>query len=690
LVPTTATPIGPTHLGIDTGGTFSDFVAVDEHGRLRVAKVPSDPEHPARAIQSGLAALQVHGDVRSVVVGTTVATNAVIQRRGPTVAYITNRGFTDVPFIGRLDKERLYDLHWVKPKPLVHRRDCIGVAGRVDHFGEVLEPLDSAGLAALREDLGRLRDRHDGEPISVAVCLLFSYLRPEHEQIVAAVVGDVLPHAMVSVSHEVSPVWREYERASTTIADAFVKPVVDEYVAGVGSVLSRHLSADRWHVLGSNGGYVRAEAAQRRPAQLILSGLAGGVVGAHYYANAVGCGSFFSLDMGGTSCDIGLVIDGEVQHGAEFDVAFGIPVTMPCVAVSTIGARGGSIAWIDKGGLLHVGPLSAGASPGPVAYGTGGTEPTVTDANITLGRLHPEHLLGGAMAIDAGAARDALAALGRPLTLTAEQAALAVVRTTDENMANAIRLIAVERGLDPRNQALVAFGGAGPLHARSVAERLGITTVLVPPHAGLCAAVGAMISQARVDRVRTCYARSDQVDVAQLGELEREVRELAVADLHRTAERSQPNLERVAAMRYEGQNYELEVALPEGELDETRWLELLGRFQDAHRQQFGFALPGEPVELINLRVTATHAEARPPLERPTGDNRSRGRRAVWFSAQGPAACPIYARDDLAAGHRLIGPAIIEDIDSTAVLFPGDELTVHDSGVLALQIAAASR
>ncbi len=264
------------------------------------------------------------------------------------------------------------------------------------------------------------------------------------------------------------------------------------------------------------------------------------------------------------------------------------------------------------------------------------------------------------------------------------------MRTTDENMANAIRLIAVERGIDPRTQALIAFGGAGPVHARSVAERLGIATVLIPPHAGLCAAVGAMIAQARVDRVRTCYARSDQVDIAALAELERELRHEAVADLRRTAADAEPRLERVAAMRYEGQNYELEVTLADGDLDEAGWAGLLRRFEEAHERQFGFALPGEPAELINLRVTATHPEARPALRRPDGDNRRDGERPVWFGARGPTSCPIVPREHLAAGHRLTGPAIIEEIDSTTVVFPGDTVTVDDSGVLALRIATGAR
>src|SRR5439155_7395172 len=321
-----------------------------------------------------------------------------------------------------------------------------------------------------------------------------------------------------------------------------------------------------------------------------------------------GHASVFSLDIGWTSCDIGLVLDGEEQYAPEFNVAWRVPVSIPCAAVSTIGAGGGSIAWIDKGGLLHVGPQSAAAEPGPVAYEQGGVEPTLTDANLTLGRLNPSYFLGGVMPLSEPAAREALAALGAELGLSAEQAALAVVRTADENMANAIRLIAVERGLDPRDFALIAFGGAGPLHARAVAERLEMHTVLVPPHPGLCSALGAAITQARIDRVQTYYARSDRVRVDDVARAEQRLREETVAELRRNVDAGDVIVRRSADLRYAGQNYELEIALPDGDLDERRWIELLERFQAEHDRHYGFSLPGEAVEMVNLRMTALRPE----------------------------------------------------------------------------------
>ncbi|HEX4518730.1 MAG TPA: hydantoinase/oxoprolinase family protein [Gaiellaceae bacterium] len=669
-------------IGIDTGGTFTDLVLIDDDdGALRTAKVPSTPDDPARAVGDGLRVLLNGGTADRLVVGTTIATNAVIERRGPEIVYIGNRGFEDVPFIGRLDKEQLYDLNWQKPKPLVARRNCVGVGGRIDHSGDVIAEVDEDDLSLLRQ---KLADADPGSTV-VAVCLLFSYLRPEHERRIRELVQEALPGVEVSVSHEVSPVWREYERASTTIADAFVKPSVASYVERVGRAAREQLSLERWNLLGSNGGYVSAEEAQRRPAQLLLSGLAGGVIGGKYFAEAAGYPSLFTLDMGGTSCDLGLILDGEQRYANEFDVSWGIPVTIPCVAVQTIGAGGGSIIWVDKGGLLHVGPQSAGAQPGPAAYGHGASEPTLTDANLVLGRLDPDFFLGGAMKLDLEAARKAVGDVADALGMEVEAAALAAVRTADENMANAIRLIAVERGLDPREFALIAFGGAGAVHARAVAERLGIGTCLIPPHPGLCSAFGSAITDARVDRARTVYARSDELDLPLLADADRRLRQGVEDELRQTVDAEPGRVVRTADMRYVGQNYELEIPLPDGDLDAASWAELLERFEQEHRRLYGFALAGEPVELINLRVTASCPE--PRLGWRSGERRQPEERTrpIWFGADGPVETPIVHRSALADGTSYAGPMVIQEDDSTTVVFPGDQVTVGEADVLVLTI-----
>jgi N-methylhydantoinase A len=671
-------------LGIDTGGTFSDFIVIDEAtGEVRAAKVPSTPSNPPEAMRAGLAQLEEIESAQQIVVGTTVATNAVIQRQGPRILLITNAGFTDVPFVARLDKERLYDLNWSRPRPLVRRGDCIGVRGRIDHRGREIEPLDESSLEAVRT---WLLTKAGEEPPVVAICCLFAYLSPDHERRIAAFVRSVRPDAVVSASHEVSPVWREYERASTTIADAFVKPVVGQYITGIGTELRQRLrAAKEWNLLASNGGYLRAEEAGCSPVRLLLSGLAGGVIGAGFFARAAGYQSVFTLDMGGTSCDIGVILDGEQQYAHEFQVAWGVPVSLPCVAVDTIGAGGGSILWQDKGGLLRVGPQSAGAEPGPVAYGLGGTQPTLTDANLTLGRLDPGYFLGGTMRVDAEESQRVLGELGDALGLTAHGAALASIRTADENMANAVRLIAVDRGLDPREFALVAFGGAGPLHARMVAERLDIKTVLVPPHPGLCSAFGAAIAQARVDRVRSYYARSDRPYPPEMAQVEREVTEDAVAELRRSVEVEEPHVIRSAALRYAGQNYELEVPLPDRDLDGQGWDELLARFQAGHERQYGFALPGEAIELIHLRATALREEKPPRVARFPSGGGAPDHRSVWLDEGGPIRCAVYRREQIRPGTVLAGPAIIEDADSTTVIFEGDTVQADDSGVLVLTL-----
>jgi N-methylhydantoinase A len=430
--------------------------------------------------------------------------------------------------------------------------------------------------------------------------------------------------------------------------------------------------------------------ARERPAQLLISGLAGGVIGARFFAEAAGFSSVFSLDMGGTSCDLGLVLDGQQQYAGEFSLAFGVPVTIPSVAVRTIGAGGGSIAWLDKGGLLRVGPQSAGAQPGPAAYAQGGEEPTLTDANLVLGRLNPGYFLGGAMKLDGERAAAALARLADRMNLAVEALALAAVRTADENMANAIRLIAVERGLDVRDFALIAAGGAGPLHARAVAERLGMPTVIVPPYPGLCSAFGCAITEARIDRVQTFHARSDTVDVPRVAGAVRRLEQRAVDDLRRSVTVDDPVVRRSADMRYLGQNYELETTLPEGDL-EPRWHDLLEAFESEHERQYGFRLPGEPIELVNLRVTALRPEAAPGLAAPGGDGAPAPVevRRVWFDADGPVDCPVYRRDGLPAQTTIDGPAIVEEVDSTTLVFPGDLLRVHERASLLLTIGAAA-
>ena len=672
-------------LGIDTGGTFTDFVMIDEtSGRVTTAKVPSTPDDPARAIRAGLDSLGVAERPERLVVGTTVATNAVLERRGPRVVCVTNEGFEDVALIGRMDKERLYDLHWERPAPLVKRRDCLGIGGRVDRFGGRVGTRDKDADAALGEALRRYAD----EDVVVAVCELFAYLHPADELRTRQIVRDVLGDVPISVSHEVAPVWREYERTSTTIADAFVKPVIERFIARVEGEIAEAFGSGPWHALGSNGGYVTATSAAARPSQLVLSGLAGGVEGARYFARESDITDAFSLDMGGTSTDIGLIVDGATHYADEYELAFDLPIVVPCVSVETIGAGGGSILWIDRGGLLHVGPRSAGARPGPVAYGHGGVEATLTDANLVLGRIDPEFFLGGRMALDLEAARSALGALAAQLEMTPEELGLAAITSADENMANAVRLIAVEQGVDPTEFALIAFGGAGPLHAREVAARLGISTVVVPPAPGLGSAFGAAMAIPRFDRTQSVHVDSAAPDLALLEGVRQRLIAAATEEMVRTV----PDGERItschAAMRYAGQNHELAVGVPNEEITDGTWRALLERFADQHERRFGFSLPGDPIELTGMHATVRGEERQPDVARATaGAESAVPDRHVWFTADGPVECPVHRRHELVPGSTHRGPAIVEDEDATTVVGPRDRFTLQASGSIRIDLGA---
>lgn len=681
-------------IGIDTGGTFTDLVGYDDEKRAFVyGKQSSTPSEPAAALKAVLHEADA-GDrpVHSLVLGTTVATNAVLTRRGARVCFVTTAGFEDVPSIGRLDKEELYNLHWRKPDPLVARRDCFGVTERVAHTGETLTPLDEESLAGLKAFVAKRINGHGD--VAVAVSLLFSYLAPEHEQAIKASLLEAFPDLSISVSHEVAPTWREYERSSTTIGDAYIKPVLRDYVAGVRRTLSDLEVAAPASMLKSNGGHLRIEQADTQPAQFLLSGLAGGIVAARHYAKVAGVANAFSLDMGGTSADIGTIQGGRERYIAEFNVGFGIPITVPCVDVATLGAGGGSIAWIDKGGLLQVGPRSAGAEPGPMCYGQGGTEPTVTDANLALGRLNPDYFLGGRVPLDPAIAKPALAEVGRALGATeadaVEMAAHAIVETANENMANQIKLISVDRGLDTREFALIPFGGAGPTAASACARLLGITTVLVPPHPGLCSAFGALAANWRVDRVWTVFGRSTHLNVEALAaRLETQTTD-AVRELRDDGFAGDPVILRSIDMRYAGQNYEREVPLPDGDFTSETASEMVRRFAKTHDEFFGFSLEGEPVEFVNLRVVAIGpsdlaADFAPAVAGGTPEPVQR--RPVAFRGTGYVETPVYRRETLPAGFEFSGPAVIEEPDSTTVVQPGDSLLQRADGLLEITVGS---
>ena len=676
-------------IGIDTGGTFTDLVVMDEAtGRIDVVKLPSTPDEPSRAI---LAALEQAGVAPALatylVLGTTVAVNALLQRRGARVLYITTNGFEDVPFLQRVDRRFHYDLDWERPLPLVARRDCLGVRERVDYRGQTVTPLSDAAIDRL---IGLIRERLtdtdiESPDVAFALNFLFSYVRPDHETSVREALSEAFPGIPISVSHEVAPIWREYERASTTIADAAVKPLLSRFIDSLDRGLRERGFTRSWSVMKSNGGQMLAETAGERPVQTVLSGLSGGIIAGQAFGAEAGASNVITFDMGGTSTDVGVVADGRVGYTTAWEIEFGLPVAAPFIEMTTMGAGGGSIAWVNKGEMLQVGPQSAGAVPGPACYAQGGREATVTDANVVLGRLNPENFLGGDLPLDANLAYQAIERVARQVGLQPVDTAHAIVEIAVENIAEAMRLLTVQRGLDPRMFSLVAFGGAGPLHAAAIARVIGTRATLIPPHPGLCSAFGTLLADIRVDKTWTHLVRSDTPDLADLDKRLNALVQEAVEDLGREGFDGEPTILRSANMRYLGQNYEEEIPIPDGPLTHDAWQQLIKGFERHYKTEYGYRIENEVIEVVQLNVTAVGEASKPQLSslssQPSAKPRSR--RLVYFDPREPVDCPIFERDDLSSDDVLRGPAIIEELDSTTVVHPGQALTIGDRGLASL-------
>jgi N-methylhydantoinase A len=652
-------------LGVDVGGTFTDLVALVD-GRLITAKVPTTPRNQARGVVAALRAVgSAVGAVASFVHGSTVATNALLERRGARTALVTTEGFRDVIEIGRQNRPALYDLTRDRPAALVPRGLRFTVRERVGRSG-VLVPLDKESVRAAVDACRR------AEVEAVAVCLLFGFLHPEHEQQVGEALAKALPGVQVSLSSAVLPEFREFERCSTTVCNSYLAPRLGAYLQSLSHEVEA-LGLPSPLVMQSSGGAADIETAAEHAASCLLSGPAGGVVGAAWVAGLSGYRDLLTFDMGGTSTDVAPVLDGAVQTTTESVVA-GVPVKLPMVDVHTVSAGGGSIAWVDAGGALRVGPRSAGADPGPAAYGRGGREPTVTDANLYLGYLQDGAELGGEVRLDRGAAEAALGRVGAPIGLDAEETARGIIRVTDAEMIRALRVISVERGLDPRELTLVAFGGAGGLHACSLAEELGIGRILVPLAAGVLSALGLAISDIRRDQVHPLLAELETVDgtavEACFAALEGNAREQldGSADLH---------LVRLADLRYQGQSFELTV-------DATGLEELAARFHAEHERRYGYRMEDEVIELVHLRLVATVPSERPDLhEARARGPRARTRRRAGFDG-GWRAVDVYDRTELGLGSALQGPAVVEFAESTLLVRPGWRATVDRVGTIELE------
>ncbi|HEY1944796.1 MAG TPA: hydantoinase/oxoprolinase family protein [Roseiarcus sp.] len=669
-------------LGIDVGGTFTDFVAQDAAtGKTTVWKSLSEAGDPVTGILRGLEQFQDRERIDVVRLGTTVATNALLERTVAPIAYVTTSGFKDVLFIQRGHRRFHYDLSWKKPKPLVKRRNCYELDERVDSKGNVVTPLDEEQVRELARKLAK-----DETIQAVAVALLFSYVNPSHEQRVKAIFAEEAPALPVSISYDVLPRWKEYERASTTVADAALKPIVSRQMNRVRDRLREHGVGKSVSVIRSNGGEMTLDAASEAPVQLALSGPTGGVVAAKHLANLLGLPSLVTFDMGGTSTDCATIRDGQETFTTEFEIEWGVPIQIPMIDVRTIGAGGGSIAWIDKGGMLRVGPESSRSYPGPACYGQGGVEPTVTDANVLLGRINPANFLGGKMKLDVAAAARAMQKVAEPLGLTREQAALAIVRIANNNMQGALRSVLIERGLDPRDFTLMGFGGAGPLHICELMDMAGIPRGLVPNHPGQQSAFGFTLTDARVDRQRTTHMTSVDYDAKRASAVLRRLAEEALADLSQQQKSESVSVLCSLEMRYHGQNYELELSIDQNVFDSGQEDKLWNAFHDAHEARFGFKFQGETVEIVNFIVTAIGHTPTPELSKiAVGDGSATP--VAWRKAHFEHAAievPVFKRDTLLANTKIAGPALIEEAVSVTVIGPRHRAEIDAYGHIMIE------
>ncbi|MEU6743723.1 hydantoinase/oxoprolinase family protein [Streptosporangium sandarakinum] len=681
-------------IGVDTGGTFTDIVVYDEAtGAVHVRKVSSTPADPGLAIVEGVedALKQIGGrgmgEVSYFAHGTTVGTNALLTHRGARTGVITTRGFRDLLELGRGRRPDLYDLQADKAVPFATRDLRLEVTERVRHDGRVEIALDEQEVRAAAKTL------REHEVEAVAVCFLYSFLRPEHEQRAGEILAEELPGAHISLSSRVLPEFREFERLSTVVTNAYVGPVVARYLERLrGRLVERGLTAVP-HVTQSNGGILPFQAAEAMPVRVVLSGPSTGVVGAAGICADAGHPDIITFDMGGTSSDISLVQNGvpKVTTGMELD---GRPIRTPMLDIHTVGAGGGSLAHVDAGGHLKVGPASAGADPGPACYGKG-SEATVTDANVVLHTLNPTHLLDGRMPIDEQAARAAVGRVAERVGLGVEEAAEGILRVVTANMARAIRVISVQRGYDPRDYTLVPFGGAGPLHASRLARELGMRTVLVPPTPGAQSALGLLMTDVRADFSRTRIQPFREDSARRLGalyeELDGEARDWFEQEGVEAAERS---VLRTAELRYAGQNYEIPVPVPDGPITEETVLAVLTAFAAEHRRLYGYDAPGDPVEAVTLRLQATGSVPRAELPReeaagPDATASRTGTRTMHVPELGGyVEVPVHRREAMRPGNRLEGPAVIEQMDTTTVLLPGDRLTVDAHSNLVIAIGGA--
>ena len=686
-------------IGVDIGGTFTDVVFVDtETNDIRIHKVPTTPDDPSLGMQAAVRELCEREELSPAEFGhlfhgTTIATNAVLTHSGARTGMITSEGYRDIVHIGRHQRPQHYSIRQEIPwqdRPFVRRRHRMTVPERITApAGAVLVPLDEE---AVRRAARRLRD--EGVE-AIAVCFLFSWIDPAHEERAAAIVAEEHPECFVTTSASVSPQFREFERFTTTAMNAFIGPRVRAYMNRIGARMKEAGVSAELHVMSSNGGVATVRTVSERPVVTLLSGPAAGVLGGRWSGELSGRNRLITFDMGGTSADIGIVDKGRFAEATARDTwVAGYPVLVSMIDIHTIGAGGGSIARVDRGGGFRVGPESAGAVPGPAAYGHGGVEPTVTDANVVLGRLDRDYFLGGAMALDADAAGAAIGRLAKGLGLDEREAAAGVLAIVNANMANAISSRTVQKGVDPRDFSLVAFGGAGPLHAVEVAALIGIPEVIVPAYPGITSAVGLLTTELRYDAVRTQFQVSGELDLDRLnGDLAAVEAGIASQFQADGVDRTEVGFERSGDLRYVGQGYELRVPFPAGAIGPAEADALFRRFHEQHLAEYGHVFEDSPIEIVNVRVVGVGRT--PTIGAPAaagGDSldaaRVRTGRGTFRTAGGGLAdtdTAFYLRDRLPVGASFPGPAVVLQRDSTTVIPPGSVALADDAGNLIITI-----
>jgi N-methylhydantoinase A len=679
-------------VGVDVGGTFTDVVLFDERsGSLSLRKVPSTPSEPNRAVIDGAQRI-LHDQgltsdaVRFFIHGTTVATNALIQRKGAEVILLVTEGFRDVLHIMRQDRPRLYDYFVHRPVPLVPRNRRLEVPERMLYTGQVRTALSEEAIAGIVEEVSRLGLK------DIAICLLHSYANPEHEEKLRAALMAAIPDARVSISSEILPEYREFERMSTTAVNAYVLPKVARYFQDLEKGLAEIQIPSGLHIMQSNGGLVPSQTAQRHPVQTILSGPAAGALSGLRLGQQAGFQNVISIDVGGTSADVSLAQAGRLRFADESEIAQQV-IKIPMIEIETVGAGGGSLAWIDRGGGLQVGPQSAGADPGPACYGRGGEHPAVTDANVVLRRLNPDYFLGGEMPIDpalsAAAIRDKIAG---PLSLSLEEAAEGILRVINAVMVKAIRRLSVERGYDPRDFTLVAFGGGGPIHAVDLALDLQMPQVVVPPAPGVSSALGLLTADFRHDYVHTVLWKTADKTLADLLDQTTKLQSRALDQMMSEGIPAEM-IEYLPAvdMRYQGQSYSLEIDFNLAEAAHWNSFErIVERFHEKHLLTFGYRNDAGPTEIVNVRMVSVGRMPRPELQRLTfggadASHALKGRRKVYFQGAWRDT-DVYERGLLRFGNQIAGPAVIEQPDSTTFFYPQQSATVDEFGNLLIQVA----